>query len=506
MAQQFRVQAGDTVSGIAKRFNVPTSAVSGFRSNDPNVIFPDEVLTINTDQGLTPQTPENITPQQPQPQEQQFQIPSVGNVATNFGQQPQQQVQTPTTPPVAEPPIAQQTEQPVVAPTTPETVPEVAPVDDFQVDTTDIEVDEPVEESPIDEEAQQASNFFSQFGVSAEDLGQGFQNNPFGTLSALVDQVMQATGLPDIRDTVTKTANEIEELELVRDKEIQAQQDDPFQSAGTKARRIQQINDKFDKRINARVNKLTLLQDTQKEARQQAQFAATTAINLFDKERQFQQDQLENILDERERVAEAKIDAEERALDEQFKRAGLSLEERRVALAERKAAQEARTGAVGVTGTQIGISPVTGKPFNDSQSKAGTFALRAETAADFFDATDRPVFFGGELLSDIVPERAKSSARKQFEQSAQNFITAILRRESGAAISDDEFVRAERTYIPGPGDDDETLAQKKLARDTVIQGLKNESVGAYEQLKGSVSAGAGNIYTSKTGATYNLPN
>lgn len=40
------VQPGDTVSGIAAKFGVPTSAVSGFRSGNPNLIYPGETLTI----------------------------------------------------------------------------------------------------------------------------------------------------------------------------------------------------------------------------------------------------------------------------------------------------------------------------------------------------------------------------------------------------------------------------------------------------------------------------
>ena len=61
MPQQHQVQAGDTVSAIAKRFNVRPEDVSGFRSNDPNVIFPGETLNIQQ-QTLAPEG----TPQAPQ--------------------------------------------------------------------------------------------------------------------------------------------------------------------------------------------------------------------------------------------------------------------------------------------------------------------------------------------------------------------------------------------------------------------------------------------------------
>lgn len=43
----YTVQAGDTLSGIAAKFGVSTSAISGYRSGNPNLIYPGERLTIN---------------------------------------------------------------------------------------------------------------------------------------------------------------------------------------------------------------------------------------------------------------------------------------------------------------------------------------------------------------------------------------------------------------------------------------------------------------------------
>ena len=43
----YTVQAGDTLSGIAAKLGVSTSAISGYRSGNPNLIYPGEVLTIN---------------------------------------------------------------------------------------------------------------------------------------------------------------------------------------------------------------------------------------------------------------------------------------------------------------------------------------------------------------------------------------------------------------------------------------------------------------------------
>ncbi len=43
----YTVQAGDTLSGIAAKLGVSTSAISGYRSGNPNLIYPGEVLKIN---------------------------------------------------------------------------------------------------------------------------------------------------------------------------------------------------------------------------------------------------------------------------------------------------------------------------------------------------------------------------------------------------------------------------------------------------------------------------
>ena len=43
----YTVQAGETLSGIAAKLGVSTSAISGYRSGNPNLIYPGEVLTIN---------------------------------------------------------------------------------------------------------------------------------------------------------------------------------------------------------------------------------------------------------------------------------------------------------------------------------------------------------------------------------------------------------------------------------------------------------------------------
>ena len=46
MAQTYEVKRGDTLSAIAKRFGVPINQITGYRSGNPNLIYPGEKLTV----------------------------------------------------------------------------------------------------------------------------------------------------------------------------------------------------------------------------------------------------------------------------------------------------------------------------------------------------------------------------------------------------------------------------------------------------------------------------
>jgi hypothetical protein len=61
--------------------------------------------------------------------------------------------------------------------------------------------------------------------------------------------------------------------------------------------------------------------------------------------------------------------------------------------------------------------------------------------------------------SAVVPD-----AMRQAKQAELNFVTAWLRKTSGAAISQGEYTNAENTFFPRPWDDPGTLQQKAQAR------------------------------------------
>ena len=68
-----------------------------------------------------------------------------------------------------------------------------------------------------------------------------------------------------------------------------------------------------------------------------------------------------------------------------------------------------------------------------------------------------------------------SPADQKAEQAQRDFVNAVLRRESGAAISQSEFDNANTQYFPQPNDDVTTRKQKADLRRTAIEGIKQAS-------------------------------
>jgi hypothetical protein len=65
-----------------------------------------------------------------------------------------------------------------------------------------------------------------------------------------------------------------------------------------------------------------------------------------------------------------------------------------------------------------------------------------------------------------------SEDQQKTVQARVNFVTAILRKESGASISPTEFATAEKNYFPAPGDTATIVKQKQEARDMAIKAMK----------------------------------
>jgi hypothetical protein len=132
------------------------------------------------------------------------------------------------------------------------------------------------------------------------------------------------------------------------------------------------------------------------------------------------------------------------------------------------------------------------KPLNDSQSKSLLFGsrmreadkilgtLQGEGTTTSFPGSRTPVVGG--VINYFAPEN-----QQMLNQAKLDFMTATLRRESGAAISTGEYDSADKQYFPQPGDSEKVIAQKARNRQIAIQGVLSE---VPEEQRGSISSAA----------------
>ena len=96
-----------------------------------------------------------------------------------------------------------------------------------------------------------------------------------------------------------------------------------------------------------------------------------------------------------------------------------------------------------------------------------------------------PTFLGG-----------TSAEQQQVEQARRDFVTAILRPESGAAIGVQEEKNEEKKYFPQAGDTETVIQQKQQSRLKAIEGLKAKAgpsgVRQINQITGQTQGG-GNV-------------
>jgi hypothetical protein len=124
----------------------------------------------------------------------------------------------------------------------------------------------------------------------------------------------------------------------------------------------------------------------------------------------------------------------------------------------------------------------------EGQSNAAGFAQRMELAESIINrlpAGSQPGV--GTRVAEAVPfvggalaRTGQSPATQQYDQAAQDWIRAKLRKESGAAIGVDEMKQEFATYFPQVGDTPEKIEQKAEARRVVTLGMQKAAGKAYQ--------------------------
>jgi hypothetical protein len=84
-----------------------------------------------------------------------------------------------------------------------------------------------------------------------------------------------------------------------------------------------------------------------------------------------------------------------------------------------------------------------------------------------------------------IANLTNSKEWQQYQQAAREGIAAILRKDTGAAVTETEWNLYFPMYYPQPGDSPEVVAQKKASRDAAAQALRGSSGPAYEVMFGA---------------------
>jgi hypothetical protein len=122
-----------------------------------------------------------------------------------------------------------------------------------------------------------------------------------------------------------------------------------------------------------------------------------------------------------------------------------------------------------------GVRPAA-KPPTDDQAKAAGFAKRLELSDKLINENPFTPTIGYQLGAKMpFSDAFLSDAQQKYNQARLEFITAQLRRESGAVIGKSEFDDADKQYFPQPGNSKELLQQKAKSRALAIQNMRDSA-------------------------------
>ncbi len=137
----------------------------------------------------------------------------------------------------------------------------------------------------------------------------------------------------------------------------------------------------------------------------------------------------------------------------------------------------------------IGKETVAGqeKPSSGQQKRVLAFFNRAEQADKELEGMETEIqkqSLGGQFWMNRAPNFAQTQIGQSYGAAQRAFTEARLRKDSGAAIPEQEFENDKRTYFAQAGDSKQTLEQKRRARSAILASLGFESGQALGEFVG----------------------
>lgn len=127
-------------------------------------------------------------------------------------------------------------------------------------------------------------------------------------------------------------------------------------------------------------------------------------------------------------------------------------------------------------GVELVQGPGAGTTFREQETKDIVYATRAEGALADLEPVANELANLAPRLFEYVPlgqgRQFQSPEYQRANVSAMEFLAAILRKDTGAAITQQEIDIYGQTYLPQPGDSPQVLEQKARARRRAIDALR----------------------------------
>ncbi len=153
------------------------------------------------------------------------------------------------------------------------------------------------------------------------------------------------------------------------------------------------------------------------------------------------------------------------------------------------------TPANGITVSPDGtVSIGGGQKLTEGQSKDLLYFTSGTDANTTLDSMEGFLTSWGQQNADKLPmgvgNYLRSPEFRQAKAAADRFLTAILRKETGAAVTPQEFEIYGSQFLPAPGDDAGTLQLKRRMRQVALIGIK-AGMGTAEAIAAATEATVG---------------
>jgi hypothetical protein len=154
---------------------------------------------------------------------------------------------------------------------------------------------------------------------------------------------------------------------------------------------------------------------------------------------------------------------------------------------------------IGGGGVNVSLGPG-GEKLTENQSRDLSLYSRAGNANVDLDDLENELTSLGDRAASLFGEAGqwwKSPKYKQAERAGKEVLAVILRKDSGGAITPEEMDTYGAIYLPMPGDDPQTIADKRRAREVALRSLGYSVEGAAPEMYKRANADIETYRTAK---------